>query len=190
MLGLAALVGLTWLGIHAQWFRAPYPAFGKWIAWRLGAAEAAYNFGPVVAGRLYRSGRPDAPFLAHLRDERGLERVVSLTGRSPVHVAAEALGLAGASYGWGTNRLPPRAELLAVLDLVTQDVPTLVHCGGGSDRSGYLVALLRVLHQGWPLERALREMSRYGHDRRRNPQLHRELRRFVEEQRDDSRSGS
>ena len=43
--------------------------------------------------------------------------------------------------------------------------PVLIHCRHGSDRTGLIVALYRILYQNWTKEDALEEMLKggYGH---------------------------
>lgn len=41
--------------------------------------------------------------------------------------------------------------------------PVYVHCQHGSDRTGYLVAVYRIMEQGWPVDDAVREMRAFGY---------------------------
>ncbi len=168
---------LRWL-MGSGWLRGPYPSFGKEIAWRLGAPEPAYNFGRI-GGSLFRSARPDARFLEWLRDRYGIQHVISLTGPIPAHDAARSLGMRVSVYAWRVKALPPLAELREVLALLRAGDRVLLHCASGADRTGYTVAALRVLDEGWPLERAVSEMRRYEHRPERWPELHDELRRLL-----------
>jgi hypothetical protein len=38
------------------------------------------------------------------------------------------------------------------------------HCSAGHDRTGLVAAYIRVKYQGWPVEQAIDEMRRYGHN--------------------------
>src|SRR5262249_45716480 len=44
-----------------------------------------------------------------------------------------------------------------------QNRPLLIHCQQGADRTGAMVALYRVVVQGWPAEKAVEEMTRGGY---------------------------
>jgi len=54
--------------------------------------------------------------------------------------------------------------------------PLMVHCQHGADRTGALVALYRVVVQGWTKERAVEEMNRGGYH---HSSLWRNLDRYV-----------
>lgn len=52
---------------------------------------------------------------------------------------------------------------LALMAQATPKFPVYVHCEHGADRTGLLIALYRVIHQGWTREEANREWVRSGH---------------------------
>lgn len=54
--------------------------------------------------------------------------------------------------------------------------PVMVHCQHGADRTGALVALYRVVVQGWTKEKAVEEMNRGGYH---HSSLFRNLDRYV-----------
>lgn len=164
--------------IESGWLRAPYPNLGKQIAWQLGVPEPAYNFGRI-GDSLFRSGRPDARFLHWVHERHGIQHVVSLAGPAPAHDEARRLGMRVSVYSWRVEELAPPEQLREVLALLRSTEPVLLHCASGADRTGYTVAALRVLDEGWPLERAVAEMRRYEHDPERWPRVHAELLAFL-----------
>ena len=162
--------------------RAPYPAFGKTVAWLLGSQEPAYNFNVVVPGKIYRSSNPDPAFLDHVTQKYGVKTVVSLAGPQPWFEYARAKGLVVNDYAWGTSKLPPRDELVqvqAILESATPDDPILVHCSAGADRTGYAVALYRVQFQGWSQEDAVEEMRNYWHFPEKKEVLHNQISEYL-----------
>lgn len=164
--------------IGSGWFRAPFPAATKQLAWRLGVPEPAYNFG-IVEDTVFRSSKPDEQFLRWVRDRYGIEHVIGLAGPIPAHDDARRLGMRVSVYAWRVSELPPEAEFREVLAALRSGERVLLHCASGADRTGYTVAALRVQDDRWPIERAVDEMRRHSHDPERWPQVHAELRRFL-----------
>lgn len=54
-------------------------------------------------------------------------------------------------------------EALRRMSTATKDHPIYIHCEHGADRTGMLVALYRVIYQGWSPEDAYREWLQNGH---------------------------
>ena len=58
------------------------------------------------------------------------------------------------------------ADIIAALKvMVAADKPLLVHCFHGADRTGVVIAMYRMVVQGWPREKAIAELTdpRHGH---------------------------
>jgi hypothetical protein len=180
LLAMGLLLASARIAMGLGWLRGPYPPLGRSLAWALGVPAAAYNFAVVEEGRLFRSARPDARFLEWLQRTHGVARVVGLDGRDPVHEVAASLGMEVFTWAWRTGQLPEPQELDAVVALLADSGPLLVHCASGSDRTGYAVAAFRVERMNWSPERAVAEMERHWHTPERHPELHAELRaRFA-----------
>jgi protein-tyrosine phosphatase len=168
-------------GIYFRWYTAPYNATAKTIAWTIDMPEPAYNFDTVVAGRLYRSGFPDARFLDYVRRRYGIQHVVSLFGASEVHARAKELGMKVTILDWRHRREIPAQDLKMVLDLFEGNERVFLHCHAGRDRTGFAIATYRILRQRWPLQRAVEEMEAHGHSRRARLKTTRQLRELLEE---------
>ena len=134
------------------------------------AVEQTYaelpNFHAVNA-RLYRGGQPHAGGLLRLA-ALGVKTVVNLRDDDErardEEQEARALGLRYFNVPLSRAHRPdPRqiSELFALLD-ASENQPVFVHCKRGADRTGALVAVYRVSHEGWTAERALEEAGRYG----------------------------
>ena len=121
----------------------------------------------VVNARLYRGGQPSAG---------GLRRLVALGVKTVVNLRdddarawqeekeARALGLRYFNVPlsrWGRPGASRIDELFALMD-AKENQPVFVHCKRGADRTGALMAVYRVSHDGWTAERALEEAERYG----------------------------
>jgi tyrosine-protein phosphatase SIW14 len=170
----------SYFGIKSRWFRAPFPLFGKKIAWAIDLPEQAYNFDVVVPGKIYRSGKPDAKFTRYVHKKYGIKHIISFTGKEKSHDTAKKLGINIIVYEWSTRHLPTSEELFAVIDFMYKNDNTLIHCAGGSDRTGYGVAFYRVLKQNWKPEKAIKEMEKYWHDPEKKKVLHREMKDMFE----------
>jgi len=120
-----------------------------------------------VAEGLYRSGQPsDAGFrqLARL----GVKTVLDLRGPGEraerERALVESLGMQYVNIPLSGWRRPRDADVLRALTLLADPTarPILVHCRRGADRTGVIIALYRILYEGWDPERAYREMRAFG----------------------------
>jgi hypothetical protein len=179
--GVVILAGAVVMGISHRWFRAPYPPVGKQVAWRLGYPEAGYNFDTVVAGKIYRSGSFDEGFIRYVHEHYGVRRIVSLAGPLAAHETARRLGIRVTVFSWVPSEPPPPGEFKAVLELLEDQDPVLVHCSSGSDRAGYAIVAYRVLRQSWSLEQAVAETKKYWHDPELYRAVHAALEQFVQQ---------
>jgi tyrosine-protein phosphatase SIW14 len=54
-------------------------------------------------------------------------------------------------------------QLLTVLNMVGSQ-PFFIHCEHGQDRTGLIIALYRIQHDGWTPQKAYAEWEAFGHD--------------------------
>lgn len=120
-----------------------------------------------VSEKLYRSGQPRNGGLKRLR-ELGINTIINLRGSSATtraeEVEARALGLKYfnvALPNWGR---PQEKRVARIMELIAapENGRVLVHCKDGVDRTGTIVAVYRMTHEGWTSEKALDEASRSG----------------------------
>lgn len=118
---------------------------------------------------LYRGGQPTEAGLKKLK-EMGITTIIDLRG-SPEMVfderkAATALGLKCINLPM-SSKAPTKEQVRTFLETVeeAQKQPdkskVFVHCAHGSDRTGCMVGLWRVTHDGWNYDQAYKEMRRY-----------------------------
>jgi protein tyrosine/serine phosphatase len=119
---------------------------------------------------LYRGGQPSKAGLAQLK-QMGVSTVVDLR-RSKQNIAveriqAEQVGLKYISLPMG-NFVPAKnkqAQFFQVVESACEQ-PALgkvfLHCSHGSDRTGYMVAMWRVQHDGWTIAEAAWEAIQGG----------------------------
>jgi protein tyrosine/serine phosphatase len=63
------------------------------------------------------------------------------------------------------------AEVLSWLERVTDEISkdaktggVVFHCSAGHDRTGMVAAFIRIKYEHWPVDQAIDEMRRYGHN--------------------------
>lgn len=126
-----------------------------------------------VSPQAWRSAQP-AP--RHLRKAQrlGVKTVLNLRGRRDgcgayrlEHETCAQLGLTLVDFPIRSRKALDRETLRAAADLFpTLDYPILMHCKSGADRAGFMATLYLHLHEGEPLDKAIRHLSlRYGHVR-------------------------
>ncbi len=150
----------------------------QWRLWLAGLIGSRYDglthFHVVVPGVLMRCGQPRVSDLEQIRAKHGLNTVVCARGgtRHPLRgrwfrkeraYCAEA-GIHLEHMPFSDESVPPAHIFDRFLELVQtpQRHPVLVHCEQGFHRTGILCAAYRIRVQGWPADRALKEMSSFG----------------------------
>ncbi|TWD47880.1 tyrosine-protein phosphatase [Pseudomonas sp. SJZ131] len=111
---------------------------------------------------LYRSALPDSgvvPLLATLK----VKTVVNFLPEADSRWLAVP-GINQIQMPYRTNHVDDAQIIAALRTLQTaeSDGPVLMHCKHGSDRTGLIAAMYRVVVQGWSKEDALNEMTTGG----------------------------
>ncbi len=111
---------------------------------------------------LYRSAQPDAEGFKNI-EAMGIKTVINLreSNKDPKAAVGTKLILLNAPITtWSFND----NDIASALQAVTQaQRPVLVHCRHGADRTGLIIALIRVLDEGWSVEDAKQEMLEGGY---------------------------
>ena len=134
---------------------APRPA--EWAQ----PVEVQYNLFQM-SPTLYRSALPDqgaVPLLAKL----GVTTVINFLPESDASWLATP-GIDQVQLPYRTNHVDDAQVLTALRAIQTAEAkgPVLMHCKHGSDRTGLMAAMYRVVVQGWSKEDALNEMTQGG----------------------------
>ncbi len=91
-------------------------------------------------------------------------------------MAAEQVGLAFVSHpvaNAGPNSLETMSDqdVSKLIDPIAAEIladanhgGVIFHCAAGHDRTGLMAAYLRMKYEKWPVEEAIAEMRRYGHN--------------------------
>ncbi len=130
------------------------------------AASELPNFHRVNDG-LYRGAQPPKGALRRLAGF-GIKTVINLRDDDERAAAegreAEAAGLRYVNVPLSDFGRPDDAQVERVLALIEdpRNQPVFVHCKKGADRTGTVVAVYRIRHDGWTADEALREAKSRG----------------------------
>jgi protein tyrosine/serine phosphatase len=143
------------------------------------------NFDTVVPGKIYRSGQPSQGQFDEWMKQYGFRAILSLRFGVPPYEEelAELYGVKLYHIPFSATKGLGKGQWEEIRTILTDEsnLPVLIHCHGGGDRSGIVTALYRVEIQGWPLDKALKEMNRHYHVPLRYPVLQRQLREYFGE---------
>ncbi|MGE5300224.1 MAG: fused DSP-PTPase phosphatase/NAD kinase-like protein [Acidobacteriota bacterium] len=81
--------------------------------------------------------------------------------------AAEQLGMAMINIPMSEISRPKPADLLKAVKILEDpdSQPVYVHCLHGRDRTGFVIAAYKIIHDDWPLKKAYQEAVDKGHNR-------------------------
>jgi len=120
-----------------------------------------------VDERIYRGGQPKAGGVKKLAD-LGTKAIINLRG-SDEETRAEELeaGAAGIAYfniPMPALSRPSEEQVSRVMEILgsEENWPVFIHCKRGSDRTGTIVALYRIMHDEWTATKALSEARGFG----------------------------
>ena len=123
-----------------------------------------------VNEKLYRGAQPKTSDLQEL-SKLGIKTVVDLTGEREGGPREEAqarnLGLRYFNVALKRSGRPRDADIKRILSIINtpEYQPVFVHCKEGVDRTGTVIAVYRIAHDGWTSQEASAEVERYGmHD--------------------------
>lgn len=133
------------------------------------------RWGVVEEGSIYRSGQLHPALVERVLVDHNIGVIVDLNGKRAGKVehetednVAEQLGIDKNRYplnGNGTGDIEQYAlAIAAIAAAVESQKPVLVHCSAGSQRTGGVLAMYRVLVQQSPVGTVLDEMESYNWD--------------------------
>lgn len=142
------------------------------------------NFGRVNT-HLFRGAQPTGPGFAALR-ALGVDTILSLTlvadGTAIEQKQVEELGMRYVNVPMSATR-PPTQEQISDFFAALADQPdktVFVHCWQGADRTGVMIALYRIAHEGWTADQAVDEMRAFRFYAFFHPRLEQFVREFAE----------
>lgn len=120
-----------------------------------------------VNGNLYRGGQPKAEGWAELK-KIGIKTVIDLRDNDENAVKekneVEKAGLRFINFPLGNWDRPETADIETILAAINlpDNQPIFVHCRRGSDRTGTVIAVYRMTHDGWTGSQASDEAEQFG----------------------------
>lgn len=144
------------------------------------------RFGVVESGQVYRSGQIAGHLIEEVLRSHQIGLVVDLTDDAPVDPreladqqaerrAIDQLGIERRQHvliADGTGDVVTYAAAVrSVVEGVRTGRPVLVHCAAGTQRTGGVVALYRLMVQQQPADEVLREMQYYKYNYEMSPNL-------------------
>lgn len=163
ILYLLIIFGLTEYGFPVLAMAAPADIAGRRpSAWAQPLSLPGVPNLHKVSDTLYRSAQPTGAGMRNLK-KLGIETIVNLRS---FHSDRDEISNTGLAYehiymkAWH----PEEEDVIRFLQIVTNPkrTPVLVHCQHGADRTGLMVAIYRIVVQGWSKEDAAREMTEGG----------------------------
>lgn len=138
------------------------------------------RFGVVEPGRLYRSGQISAELIRPTLVEYHIKLIIDLSVETTPDAKAECqtaadLGIKRISMFLGGSGVGnPDVYPEAIADIVRANrrgEPVLIHCQAGTQRTGGVVAVYRILIERMSEQSALAEAECYGYRQTDNPRL-------------------
>lgn len=130
-----------------------------------------------VSETLYRAGQPSAAQMQAL-ETFGIKTVLNLRQYNSDDKEAKGTALQLHHVKMNAGRIHDEDVIEALRIIHNAPKPVLVHCWHGSDRTGVIVAMYRIVFQDWTKEAAIAELKQpqFGHHQR----TYRNIPRYLE----------
>ncbi len=138
-------------------------------AWQYRTTSLPRNFAVVEPGVLYRAGEGKVFQIQNVIRDYRIKTILCLRKVRVLEderKMAEANQVAFVYRPIDSEKPVPESKCLEFLKMVKDPArtPILVHCAQGKHRTGFFVAVYRMVIDKWPLDRALKEMESHGFD--------------------------
>jgi protein tyrosine/serine phosphatase len=116
---------------------------------------------------LYRGGQPKPSGITLLKT-KGIKSILSLRGddnkTKNEKAFAKSIGVLFYNIPLTVFQKPTDEQVLQFLEIVLdrQNQPVYLHCDGGRDRTGAMIAFYRVVIDGWTIKNAYKESRELG----------------------------
>jgi tyrosine-protein phosphatase SIW14 len=110
---------------------------------------------------VFRSEQPTRQGFEEIR-KMGIRTIVNLRSEHSDAALVEGLGLRLVEIPMEAGRFGEDEIVRALTAIQTAEKPVLVHCQYGSDRTGVVMAMYRIVFEGWTKKDALAELKGGG----------------------------
>ena len=160
---IRAVLSLCLLLAAGPVLAAPIPPVPRPSEWATRVDGTSVNNLYRIEDGLYRAAQPSAKGFQELA-ALGVKCVLDVAGGPGDDTLVEKGSLKlfhvpMSAFGLHDDRVLEALKIMAD----PQNRPLLIHCQQGADRTGAMVALYRVVVQGWTAEKAVEEMTRGGY---------------------------
>ena len=117
-----------------------------------------------VSDNMYRSAQPDRKSM-ELLDVIGVKTVINLRRYHSDNYEAKNTSLKVERVKMNAGKIKDE-DIIEILTMIkNSDRPVLIHCWHGSDRTGVVVAMYRIIFEDYTKEEAIKELreDKYGH---------------------------
>jgi protein tyrosine/serine phosphatase len=114
-----------------------------------------------VSDSVFRSEQPDGTGFAWV-GQKGIRSILNLREKHTDKDLEGKTELVNYSIQMRASRFTDQEVIEALRVLKEAPKPILVHCQHGADRTGVIIAMYRIVFQGWSKEKAIEEMENGG----------------------------
>ncbi len=115
-----------------------------------------------VDSLVYRSEQPDAQAMTEV-EKFGIHRILNLREFHDDKDETKDTNLQIFHVPFNAAKIKDIDVINSLKIIKSSDKPILVHCWHGSDRTGVIVAMYRIVEQGWTKEAAIDELKNGGY---------------------------
>ena len=111
---------------------------------------------------IYRAEQPDAKGFAEL-EKFGIKEVLNLRSWHNDNDEAQGTNLILHRVKMSAHNINNDGVINALRIIKNRKGPIVLHCRHGSDRTGVITAMYRIVYQGWSREEAIEELKNGGY---------------------------
>jgi len=130
--------------------------------WATPVPSASLNNFYKLDEKVYRSAQPDRKGFEELK-RLGIRNVLSFRDHHADDRGAKGLGLTLYRVKMEAGEIRDDQVVEAIRIIRTAKGPIVIHCWHGSDRTGLISAMYRILYQNWSKEEAIEELMKGGY---------------------------